>query len=109
MPRPRYRLSEHEERAVRLKLLSSKMACHMPADNVPRRARRKLLRAGMFAVAIKRRTIDSLSIVAPKNWCEKRFNWARLPCGPQLSRLLIPRGCGVRGSGDDLKNFFYNL
>ena len=45
----------------------------------------------------------------PANSGEVRLPGTRLPNGPMLARLRIPRGFGLRGSGDDLENFFYQL
>ena len=45
----------------------------------------------------------------PQNAQEKRLRWARLPVGAQLGRLLVDRGHGLRGSGDDLRTFFFRL
>ena len=45
----------------------------------------------------------------PHNFGELKLGWARLPLGAQLSRLQLPPGYGIRGSGDDLRTFFYRL
>ncbi len=43
------------------------------------------------------------------NAVEKRLSWATLPSGAQIGQLRIPTGYALRGSGDDLSNFFYFL
>lgn len=45
----------------------------------------------------------------PFNELERRLVWARLPHGSLLTQLIVPRGFSIRGSGDDLSNYFYLL
>ena len=45
----------------------------------------------------------------PFNELERRLVWAKLPHGSLLTQLIVPPGYSVRGSGDDLSNYFYLL
>ena len=45
----------------------------------------------------------------PQNDGELRLGWVALPLGAQMCRLVIPRGFGIRGSGDDLRSYFNQL
>ena len=37
------------------------------------------------------------------------MDWVRLPHGTQFSRMILKPGETVRGSGDDLENYYYQL
>eukprot|EP00972_Heterocapsa_arctica_P055548 8194174-Heterocapsa_arctica.AAC.1 len=45
----------------------------------------------------------------PQHAGEARCPWAELPLGPMLARLRLRSHKGLRGSGDDLRTYFYQL
>ena len=45
----------------------------------------------------------------PQNFEEARLGWAKLPNGSQLTRIIVRDDQHLRGSGDDLRTYFYNL
>ena len=45
----------------------------------------------------------------PQNSTERRLHWARLPQGCLFGKLRLGNHEGLRGSGDDLKSYFYQL
>ena len=85
------------------------MASLIPASEVARDPNGRALLAGMFGVDHE---IDRDRLVVdrrPHNYYERRLQWSRLPQGAQLARLVLLRGQGVRGSGNDLRTYFYTL
>ena len=72
--------------------------------------RARLVKAGGFFCVGHKRDADRLVYDRrPRNHAEHRLRWARLPAGPLLRHILLPKGHSVRGSLDDLKVFFYSL
>jgi hypothetical protein len=45
----------------------------------------------------------------PENATMRRLNWAKLPSGACYLRMILKEGEVLRGSGDDLSNFYYHL
>ena len=75
------------------KLLESGVAVLLPEELAVRGEDGKILTGGLFAV----------------NQVERRLVWAKLPHGCLLTQLILPKGHSIRGSGDDLSNYFYLL
>ena len=67
------------------------------------------LLAGLFAVPHKASVARLIFDRRLQNLEEKRLGWARLPQGCQLCRLLVHKDESVRGSGDYLRTYLYNL
>ena len=108
-PNACYRVSEGDEAELRHMLLSSGMAVLLDASQVPRGRDGRELLSGLFCVDHKPGSDRLIFDRRPANSGEVRLNWARLPMGAQLGRILLPRGSQLRGSGDDLRTFFYQL
>ena len=53
--------------------------------------------------------VRQLVVDTAANAGEHRLNWARLPLGPMLARIVLRDDEGIRGSGDDLTSYFYQL
>ena len=109
VPRCCFMVGARDEKVLRRKLIRSGMAELVPEAEIMRDAKGDLVLAGMFAVSHKAH-VDRLIIDRrPANSLESRLGWARLPLGSQLIRLVLRRGQGIRGSGDDLRTYFYCL
>ena len=104
-----YRVSAEREPSLRQRLLSAGMASLIPAAEIPLTNLGRPLLSGLFCVAHKPHVDRLIFDRRPANWGEARLGWARLPLGPQLTRLVLGRTLAVRGSGDDLRSFFYYL
>jgi len=109
VPRPCFMVDQDHEATVRDLLLTSKMAVLLDEAEVARYGGDRLLLNGLFCVKHKL-DFDRLIIDRrPANAGEVPLDWTALPYGPQLGRLQLPRGHVLRGSGDDLKTWFYQL
>ena len=109
MPEPCFLVHRAVEASIREKLLASGMARLCPVDEVPRRPDGRPLLGGLFSVAHKEHSDRLIFDRRPQNFSEARLDWSFLPLGQQLTRIWIPPGHGIRGSGDDLKSYFYQL
>jgi len=109
VPRSCYLVSREEEDKLRRVLLDSGMAVLLPEAEIPTGPKGQLLLSGLFGV--KHKTLHDRLIFdrRPANALDRRLAWARLPLGPQLCRVILRRGEGIRGSGDDLRTYFYCL
>ena len=67
---------------------------------------RKLI-AGLFGVHYKTGRLRLIVDRRPQNATEDRLCWETLPHGSMLSQLYLEPNQHVRGSGDDLENYFY--
>ena len=104
-----FKVLPDDKDAVFEKLLASGVACLLPVDRALRDAEGNVISGGLFAVPHK---ADSDCVILdrrPQNELERRFVMAELPHGSLLTQLIIPKGYSIRGSGDDLSNFFYLL
>ncbi len=109
LPKFCYMVAASDEVLLRARLLSSGMASLIPDHDVPRTNRGLPLLGGLFAVEHKAVSDRLIFDRRPQNFCEHQLNWSRLPYGPQLCRLVLKDHEGVRGSGDDLRTWFYQL
>ncbi|CAE7376397.1 unnamed protein product [Symbiodinium microadriaticum] len=104
-----HRVPQAEEADLARKLLKTKMAVLVPEDSLPRRRDGRLLVGGLFAVA-KNESEDRLIYDRrPENSTMPYLDWANLPSAACFTRLLLRPNQYLRGSGDDLRNFYYNL
>ena len=92
---------------VNKKLLASGVATLIPAEMGMRDSTGRLITGGLFAVDHKPESDRVILDRRPFNELERRLVWARLPHGSLLTQLIVPKGYSVRGSGDDLSNYFY--
>eukprot|EP00972_Heterocapsa_arctica_P041004 6043707-Heterocapsa_arctica.AAC.1 len=102
-------VAPHHEKEVRELLLSHGMAVLIKEDDVARRMDERLLLGGMFCAAHKELSDRLIFDRRPQNAGEARCPWAELPLGPMLARLRLRSHEGLRGSGDDLRTYFYQL
>ena len=104
-----HQVAENEERDVAAMLLETDMAVIIPEKLLPRRADGELLVGGLFAVA-KNDSEDRLIFDRrPENATMARLDWASLPSGACYTRMLLQPDEFLRGSGDDLRNYYYAL
>ena len=97
-----------EEKVLRTRLLATNMAMIVNESEIDLRPDGRLLLNGFFAVDHKkgqRAIVDC----RPANTGETRLRFSTLPTGPMLCHLRLHRTGGLRGSGDDLANWFYQL
>ena len=94
---------------VYCKLLESGVACLLPVDQALTDDSGRIISGGLFAVPHKPLSDRIILDRRPQNELERRLVLAKLPHGSLLTQLIVPKGFSIRGSGDDLRNFFYLL
>ncbi len=108
IPKPCLHVAPAEEASLRRRLLDTGMCVVIEESLIDRREDDRPLLNGLFAVehsSGQRAIFDC----RPANSSEVRLPWTRLPAGPQLTWLRVSRLEAVRGSGDDVANYFYQL
>jgi hypothetical protein len=108
LPRACYTVSPEDEERLQRRLLATGMITLIPETQVARRPCGRLLLNGAFGVP-HRKGQRAIFDCRPSNAGEERLRWGTLPCGVMLSWIRLLRGETVRGSGDDLSNWFYQL
>ena len=104
-----HQVAENEEKNVAAKLLATGMAVLVPESKLPRREDGRLLTGGLFGVS-KNSSEDRLIYDRrPENSTMPRLDWASLPSGACYTRMLLQPNEYLRGSGDDLRNYYYAL
>ena len=104
-----HRVSKKEEARLIRRLLKSGMVTLLPEDTLPRDSQGNLLTGGFFCVK-KNSTEDRLIFDRrPENATMSRLRCAKLPAGACFSRVLLDDHQFLRGSGDDLRNYYYTL
>lgn len=104
-----YKVEPQDVHAVNLKLLRSGVATLIPEELAMRDHQGNIITGGLFAVDHKPTSDRIILDRRPFNELERRLVWARLPHGSLLTQLIVPKGHSIRGSGDDLSNYFYLL
>ena len=104
-----YRVEPEDVGEVNRKLLDSGVATLIPEELAMRDSRGNIISGGLFAVDHKLHSDRIILDRRPFNELERRLVWARLPHGSLLTQLIVPKGFSIRGSGDDLSNYFYLL
>ena len=94
---------------VYTKLLDSGVATLIPESQALRNSQGEIISGGLFAVPHKTDTDRIICDRRPMNELERRLIWAKLPHGCLLTQIILPKECSIRGSGDDLSNYFYLL
>jgi len=109
LPRACHMISRENEACLRLRLLTAGMAELMLEDDVPCDSAGRKLLAGLFCVGHKKNKLRLIIDRRPQNSTENRLCWETLPHGSLLSQVFISPDQHLRGSGDDLSNYFYLL
>ena len=104
-----FKVAPEHLHSVNHKLLSSGVATLIPESMALRDSDNNIISGGLFAVDHKKESDRIILDRRPFNELERRLVWARLPHGSLLTQLILPKGFSIRGSGDDLSNYFYLL
>ena len=105
----RFKVDPQDLHEVNLKLLRSGVAKLIPEELGLRDKEGNVITGGLFAVDHKEESDRVILDRRPFNELERRLVWAHLPHGSLLTQIIVPPGFSVRGSGDDLSNYFYLL
>eukprot|EP00438_Fugacium_kawagutii_P028079 Skav223928 [mRNA] locus=scaffold2593:382825:387213:+ [translate_table: standard] len=104
-----FKVEPQDLHAVNKKLLDSGVAILIPEELAMKDSQGNIITGGLFAVDHKPSSDRIILDRRPFNELERRLVWARLPHGSLLTQLILPKGHSIRGSGDDLSNYFYLL
>ncbi|CAE7669804.1 osm1 [Symbiodinium sp. CCMP2592] len=104
-----HRVAPEEEPALARRMLETGMAALVPEADLPRDQCGKLLGGGLFCVAKNQQEDRLIYDRRPENATMPRLRWATLPSGACFTRLLLEPNQYLRGSGDDLRNYYYSL
>ena len=78
-------------------------------EDLPRTSSGAILSGGLFAVMKDNDTDRLIFDRRPENSTMRKLNWLELPAGACFTKIWLERGESLRGSGDDLQNFYYLL
>ena len=109
VPRACHRVAPEEEARIAEKLLATGMATLVEEADLPRNRAGELMTGGLFAVAKSGDQDRLIFDRRPENAAMASLDWGQLPSGACFARALLKPSEFLRGSGDDLKNFYYNL
>ena len=104
-----HRVPEAEESALAEKLLETGMAELVKEADLPHTSEGKLLVGGLFCVGKNEGEDRLIFDRRPENSTMPRLAWEELPSGACFTRMLLEPNQYLRGSGDDLRNFYYML
>ena len=104
-----FKVQEQDILQVYRRLLVSGVAALLPEELGVKDCQGNTITGGLFAVDHKPESDRIILDRRPFNEIERRLVWAKLPHGCLLTQLIVPKGWSVRGSGDDLSNYFYLL
>ena len=104
-----HRVAVHEESSLLRRLWAAKMITFVPEQELPRRRDGRLLLGGLFAVRKNEKEDRLIFDRRPENATMKRLDWAKLPAGACFCRMVLAENEILRGSGDDLRNYYYTL
>ena len=104
-----HRVPPEEEDELARKLIAHGMAIPVPERELPHDSEGQLHVGGLFCVG-KNDVEDRLIYDRrPENAKMHKLTWARLPSGACFTRMLLGDDEHLRGSGDDLRNYYYML
>ena len=103
-----HQVADAEEADLR-RLLANDMVVLIPESDLPRNRSGGLMLRGLFCVPKNTEEDRVIFDRRPENATMGRLNWARLPSEACYTHLLLQQHQYLRGSGEDLRNFFYNL
>ena len=109
MVRAFHNVPADEEAGLVKKLLEHKMVELVPESQLPHDSCGKMHPGGFFCVP-KNETEDRLIYDRrPENSTMERISWAKLPAGACFCKMLLKPTEYLRGSGEDLRNYYYTL
>ena len=109
VPKPCHWISKDRERLLRKRLLEIELAEPIVVCDVALDPSGRPSRAGLFAVVHKPASDRMIVDRRNANCLERRLGWCSLPHGCQLSFVRLAPGECLRGSGDELSNYFWLL
>ncbi|CAK9053588.1 Uncharacterized protein YMR196W [Durusdinium trenchii] len=104
-----HRVSQAEEARLVERLMKSDMVTLLPESVFPRDSRGRLMLGGFFCVGKNEKEDRLIFDRRPENATMERLRWAKLPAGACFCRVLLEPHEFLRGSGDDLRNYYYTL
>ena len=107
--KPCLKISPENVVPVYQKLLDSGVGVLIPESLALRDEHGNIISAGLFAVPHKETSDRVICDRRPQNQIERRMVWAKLPHGCMLTQIILHPDCSIRGSGDDLSNYFFYL
>ena len=106
LPRPCHMFKPDLEQNLRAKLIQCGLASLIREEEVPSGNSGRKIFAGLFAVPHKAASDRLIIDRRPQNASECGLNWSTLPPGSQLTQIRLKPCQHIRGSGDDLSNYF---
>lgn len=104
-----HRVSPADESGLMRRLLESGMVVLVEESKLPQDSKGSFLPGGLFCVS-KNSEEDRLILDRrPQNATVDRVVWARLPSGACFTRMLLKPWEYLRGSGSDLRNYYFAL
>ena len=104
-----HRVAPQEEAGLVKKLLSCGMVELVAEKELPHDSSGNLLVGGLFCVKKNEEEDRLIFDRRPENATMERVHWSNLPAGACFSRMLLEPSEFLRGSGDDLRNYYYAL
>ena len=104
-----HRVPKEHEPALARRLLQTGMAQLVKESDLPRTSDGKLLCGGLFCVGKDKQHDRLIYDRRPENSTMPHLGWEALPSGACFTRMVLKPHEFLRGSGDDLKNFYYML
>ena len=108
-PKPCHKVSPEDELQIAMQLLESGLAVLVSEEDVLRTQSGDPVVAGFFTVPHKADSDRLITDRRPQNATEQRLSWAVLPQGPMLTQLVLHPWESIRGSADDISNYFHLL
>ena len=104
-----HRVPVSEEAGLVRRLLSRRMVVLLPESDLPRDQEGRLMPGGLFCVKKNAEEDRLIFDRRPENATMVQLDWTRLPSGACFCRMLLGPNEFLRGSGDDLRNYYYTL
>ena len=98
-----------DEIVIACKLLDSDLAVLVHEGDVLKDSKGAPVVAGFFTVPHKPEQDRLITDRRPQNATEQRLHWASLPQGTLLTQFILEPWESVRGSADDISNYFHLL
>lgn len=104
-----HKVPKTEEAGLMKRLLETNMVTLIPEADIPKDDSGKLLVGGLFSVPKNDEEDRLIFDRRPQNATMQKLTWAHLPAGACFSRMTLEDSEFLRGSGDDLRNYYYAL
>ncbi|CAE7434654.1 unnamed protein product, partial [Symbiodinium sp. KB8] len=104
-----HKVAPQDEDEMVLRLVAHGMAVPVQEAELPHDGRGRLLSGGLFGVGKNEQEDRLIYDRRPENATMDKLGWAHLPSGACYTRMLLDPCEYLRGSGDDLRNFYYTL